>query len=113
MTSTQLTRAEEAYAHLASFQRVDVVDLAGEEFFQPGTVDLAQQHDGDDITAAYVLVRGCGALTSTALDSSRTTGGVSSRAGSTSDGSSTTSTACGPTSASGSGNSTADSRSTS
>lgn len=66
MTSTataQLTRTEDAYAHLASFKAGDVVDVAGEEFFQPGTVDLAQKCDGDDITAAYILVGGCGTTT--------------------------------------------------
>jgi hypothetical protein len=60
---TTLTRAEEAYAHLASFKRGDVVDVAGDEFFQPGIVDQAQQHDGDDIASAYVLVTGCGTTT--------------------------------------------------
>ena len=58
-----LTRTEAAYAHLATFQRGDVVDVAGEEFFVPGTIDTPQQHDGDDITAAYVMVRDCSGLT--------------------------------------------------
>ena len=61
MTSTetaqagQLTRAEEAYALLASFQRGDVVDVAGRSFFQPGTVTTAQQHDHADINRAYLI----------------------------------------------------------
>jgi hypothetical protein len=58
-----LTRAEAAYAHLASFQRGDVVDVAADEFFQPGIVTQAQRADGDDLTAAYVLVDGCGSVT--------------------------------------------------
>lgn len=62
-TTAQLTRAEAAYAHLASFQRGDVVDIGGRSFFQPGTVDLAQRCDGDDIGRAWVGVSGCGVLT--------------------------------------------------
>lgn len=64
MTSTaQLTRAEDAYAHLASFQRGDAVDVGGRAFFQPGTVTLPQQHDHADINRAYLIVEGCGVQT--------------------------------------------------
>lgn len=66
MTSTataQLTRAEDAYAHLASFQRGDAVDVAGEEFFMPGVITGPQRNDGDDLTAAYVTIGGDGAQT--------------------------------------------------
>jgi hypothetical protein len=66
MTTTQtpvkLTRAEDAYAHLASFQRGDMVDVAGPRFYQPGTVTTAQQ-DGAGITRAYLVVTGCGTET--------------------------------------------------
>ena len=58
-----LTRAEAAYAHLASFKAGDFVDVAGEEFFMPGHIDTPQQCDGDDITAAYVMVRDYSGLT--------------------------------------------------
>jgi hypothetical protein len=52
-----LTREEAAYAHLASFQRGDVVDVGGRAFFLPGTVTTAQQ-DASRITSAYVMVTG-------------------------------------------------------
>jgi hypothetical protein len=45
-TDTSLSRAEAAYAHLASFQLGDKVDVGGRSFYQPGTVTTAQQ-DGD------------------------------------------------------------------
>ena len=59
----RLTRAEAAYAHLAGFQAGDVVDVAGDGFFQPGTITVAQQDGGDGITSAYVEVGGCGTTT--------------------------------------------------
>jgi hypothetical protein len=58
-----LTRAEDAYAHLASFQRGDKVDVGGRRFYQPGIVTTAQQHDYADINRAYLIVTGCGVET--------------------------------------------------
>ena len=58
-----LTRAEDAYAHLASLQRGDTVDVGGRSFFQPGTVTTPQQHDHSDINRAYLIVTGCGVET--------------------------------------------------
>ena len=58
-----LTRAEAAYAHLASFQRGDEVDVGGRRFFQPGTVTIAQQHDHADLNRAALVVEGCGVVT--------------------------------------------------
>jgi hypothetical protein len=55
-----LTRAEDAYAHLASFQRGDQVDVAGPGYFLPGIVDTPQQDAGSDLTLAYLFVSGCG-----------------------------------------------------
>ncbi len=52
-----LTRAEAAYAHLASFQRGDTVDVAGDRFFMPGIVTQPQQ-DGPTIEDAYLVVSG-------------------------------------------------------
>jgi len=52
-----LTREEAAYAHLASFQRGDVVDVGGRAFFLPGIVTTAQQ-DARRITSAYLVVTG-------------------------------------------------------
>jgi hypothetical protein len=57
-----LTRAEDAYAHLASFAKGDVVDLSGDGFFQPGTV-VAPQEMAGGIEDAFLFVRGCGAVT--------------------------------------------------
>ncbi len=62
-TTATLTRAEDAYAHLASFQRGDQVDVGGRSFFQPGTVTTPQQHDHSDINRAYLVVTGCGVET--------------------------------------------------
>lgn len=62
-TDTKLTRAEDAYAHLASFQLGDKVDVGGRSWFQPGTVTLPQQHDHADINRAYLIVAGCGVET--------------------------------------------------
>lgn len=62
-TDTKLTRAEDAYAHLASFQRGDTVDVGGRSFFQPGTVTTVQQHDWSDINRACLIVTGCGVET--------------------------------------------------
>jgi hypothetical protein len=61
-TDTKLTRAEDAYAHLASFQRGDKVDVGGRRFCQPGTVTTAQQ-DGTGINRAHLIVTGCGVET--------------------------------------------------
>ena len=58
-----LTRAEAAYAHLASFRRGDTVDVGGRSFFQPGTVTIPQRHDHADINRAYLIVEGCGVQT--------------------------------------------------
>jgi len=62
-TDTKPTRVEDAYAHLASFQRGDMVDVAGRRFYQPGTVTTAQQHDHAGINRAYLIVTGCGTET--------------------------------------------------
>jgi len=53
----RLTRAEEAYAHLASFKRGDKVDVAGRTT-PPlgGVVTTPQQHDWSDINRAYLYV---------------------------------------------------------
>lgn len=68
MTTTgtaQLTRAEDAYAHLASFAKGDAVDVGRRygDFFQPGTVITPQQHDHADINRAYLVVTVCGVET--------------------------------------------------
>jgi hypothetical protein len=55
--TTELTRAEAAYAHLASFKRGDKVDVGGRRFFLPGTVTTPQQ-DAHRITSAYLVVTG-------------------------------------------------------
>ena len=57
-TTTALTRAEEAYAHLASFKRGDTVDVGCRygDFVAAGTVTTAQQHDHADINRAYLIV---------------------------------------------------------
>lgn len=57
-TTIKLTRAEDAYAHLASFQRGDKADVGGRHYFLPGTVTTAQQHDHSDINRAYLVVTG-------------------------------------------------------
>ena len=57
----RLTRAEEAYAHLASFKRGDQVNVAGRSFSQPGTVTTTQQHDHADINRAYLIATVSGA----------------------------------------------------
>lgn len=56
----QLTRAEAAYAHLASFQRGDTVSVIGHRIFVPGTIAVPQQ-DGDTLEDAYVVVAGTSA----------------------------------------------------
>lgn len=61
MTTVTLTRAEDAYTHLASFQSGDIVDVGGRSYFQPGTV--VERHDHADITRAYLVVVGCGVKT--------------------------------------------------
>jgi hypothetical protein len=62
VATDKLTRAEAAYAHLASFQRGDKVDVGGRSWFQPGIVTTAQQ-DGGSIEGAYLMVEGCGVQT--------------------------------------------------
>ena len=62
-TDTKLTRAEDAYAHLASFQLGDKVDVSGRSWYQPGAVTDAQQDNGEDIRHAYLVVAGCGVTT--------------------------------------------------
>ena len=63
---TKLTRAEAAYAHLASFQRGDKVNVGGKAWVLPvngtATVTLAQQHDFAHIGRSYLIVTDeCGA----------------------------------------------------
>lgn len=54
-----LTRAEDAYAHLASFQRGDKVKIGGRGWCQFSTVTVAQQHDWSDINRTHLAVAGC------------------------------------------------------
>lgn len=51
-----LTRAEDAYAHLASFQRGDLVNVQGRQIGYPAVVMTPQQHDWSDINRAYLVV---------------------------------------------------------
>jgi hypothetical protein len=51
-----LTRAEGAYAHLASFQRGDLVDVEGRQVRYPAVVMTPQQHDWADINRTYLIV---------------------------------------------------------
>ncbi len=60
--TAQLTRPEAAYAHLASFQRGDQVDVGGRAFFQPGRVIYPQQ-PARSMEEAYLMVEGCGIQT--------------------------------------------------
>lgn len=65
-TDTKLTRAEDAYAHLASFQRGDTVEVTGKAWVLPvdgtATVTLTQQHDFSHILRSYLIVTDeCGA----------------------------------------------------
>lgn len=63
-TDTKLTRAEAAYAHLASFQRGDTVDVGGRSFFMPGTVTIPIAKPMQDVPVledAYVIVSGTAA----------------------------------------------------
>ena len=55
--AAQLTRAEAAYAHLASFRRDDRVDVGCRygAFHRPGSVTTPQQHDHADINRAYLV----------------------------------------------------------
>ena len=55
--TVKLTRAEAAYAHLASFQRGDLVDVGGRRFFLPGTITTTQR-PGATLEDAYVVVTG-------------------------------------------------------
>lgn len=57
--TVKLTRPEAAYAHLASFQRGDEVDLAGRRFFLAGVVTTAQQ-DAPRLEGAWLTVHGYG-----------------------------------------------------
>jgi len=54
--TAQLTRAEDAYAHLASFQRGDLVNIQGRTIAFPAVVITPQQHDWSDINSAYLIV---------------------------------------------------------
>jgi hypothetical protein len=62
-TATKLTRAEAAYAHLASFKRGDAVDVIKkpgsywDEACLIGIVERAQA-DGDGIERAFLIVEG-------------------------------------------------------
>jgi hypothetical protein len=67
ITETALTREEDAYAHLASFQSGDVVDVSGPRFFQPGIVTQAQVSPDGDMSRAHLFVGGCGVRTVVAL----------------------------------------------
>ena len=68
--TTKLTRVEDAYAHLASFQRGDTVNIAGLAFGQYGTVTLPQQDDHTgDLTRAWLVVTGDGVETAVTVAS--------------------------------------------
>ena len=54
-----LTRAEAAYAHLATFQRGDRVVVTGRGYALEGTVTRPQQ-DARRISRAYLIVTGTG-----------------------------------------------------
>lgn len=51
-----LTRAEDAYAHLASFQCGDLVNVQGRQIAFPAVVMTPQRHDWSDINRAYLVV---------------------------------------------------------
>lgn len=53
-----LTRAEAAYAHLASFQRGQHVIVSGRRFAFEGTVTTTQRHDFADINRVHLIVTG-------------------------------------------------------
>jgi len=53
--TAQLTRAEDAYAHLASFQRGDMVTVTHRAFTIKGTV-TEPQRDGSSLLGAYLTV---------------------------------------------------------
>jgi hypothetical protein len=55
-TDTKLTRAEDAYAHLASFQRGDTVDIEARGICYPAVVMVPQQHDYADINRTHLIV---------------------------------------------------------
>ena len=55
-TDTKLTRAEAAYAHLASFQLGDSVEVQGREISFPAVVMTPQQHDHADINRSHLIV---------------------------------------------------------
>jgi hypothetical protein len=55
-TDTKLTRAEDAYAHLASFQLGDSVEVQGREISFPAVVMTPQQHDFADINRCHLVV---------------------------------------------------------
>jgi hypothetical protein len=62
--TTRLTRAEDAYAHLASFQRGQRVTVSGPRFYQEGIVTFPLREDGPQIEHTFLLVEGDGVLTS-------------------------------------------------
>lgn len=51
-----LTRAEDAYAHLAGFRRGDLVNVQGRQIAYPAVVMTPQQHDWSDINRACLVV---------------------------------------------------------
>jgi hypothetical protein len=53
---TQLTRAEDAYAHLASFHRGQLVDIQGRQVGYRAVVMVPQQHDHADINRTHLTV---------------------------------------------------------
>ena len=55
-TDTSLSRAEAAYAHLASFQHGDTVEIQGREISFPAVVMTPQQHDHADINRSHLIV---------------------------------------------------------
>jgi hypothetical protein len=55
-TATVLTRAEAAYAHLASFQLGDSVEVQGREISFPAVVMTPQQHDHADVNRCHLVV---------------------------------------------------------
>src|ERR1039457_3889048 len=53
---TSLSRADAAYAHLASFQHVQPVEVQGREISFPAVVMTPQQHDHADINRSHLIV---------------------------------------------------------
>ena len=62
-TDTKLTRAEAAYAHLASFKRGDTVDVEAAPSSSPAPSPSRSSTTTPTSTARYLIVTGCGTET--------------------------------------------------